>query len=152
MPLPAVVVPAPKPATAATLPAPPRAKPLTIAALADAAVHHPLAKPPPKPQPSLDATIAAATAPHPTPAAATAAGANWAQIGALSSPDLAQKAWTDAAKLEPGAMAGKGKQVQTASVNGKTYYRSFVTGFASRAAAESFCAKLKAESKPCIVH
>jgi hypothetical protein len=151
----AVAVAAPKPAAV-----PPHGKTLTIASLTDAAMHpakgppaKPLApKPSAKPQPSLDATIAAATAPHPSTAAATAAGANWAQIGALSSPTLAEKAWTDAAKIEPAAMAGKGRQVQPANVNGKTYYRAFVTGFPTHAAAEAFCAKLKAEAKPCIVH
>jgi hypothetical protein len=36
-------------------------------------------------------------------------------------------------------------------VNGKRVYRSFVGGFASKAAAQSFCASLKAAGRGCIV-
>jgi cell division protein FtsN len=77
--------------------------------------------------------------------------AGWVQIGAFSSSDLADKGWRDTAKFAPASMAGKGMKVQSVSVGDKTYYRAFVTGFASHDAAEAFCIKLKAASKPCIV-
>jgi hypothetical protein len=47
-------------------------------------------------------------------------------------------------------MKGKGKKVETTERDGKTFYRAFVTGFASHEAAAAFCAKLTAASKPCI--
>jgi len=123
--------------------APPAAKPApppTIGSLADAALDH---RVPPKPLPT-------AAAPPPR-AMVSAPVAGWAQIGAFSSSELADKGWHDTAKFAPAFMAGKGMKVQSVAVNGKTYYRAFVTGFASHDAAEAFCIKLKAASKPCIV-
>ncbi len=49
------------------------------------------------------------------------------QIGALSSPALADKAWSDAARLAPGLAAGKGKKVEAIDKNGTTLYRTSVT-------------------------
>jgi len=135
----------PAPVVAAK-PAPPAAKPaapLTIASLANAALQD---GPPVKPAPRI-----VPPAPSPTMSATATPAAGWAQIGAFSSTALADKGWHDTAKFDPGAMTGKGKQVQSVSVNGKTFYRAYVTGFPSRAAAEAFCGKLKAAKKPCIV-
>lgn len=94
-----------------------------------------------------------ATAPvAPTPAPkATGGGSFLVQIGALSSPALADKAWNDAAALSPGAAAGKGKKVETVDSGGKTLYRTSVTGFTDRASAQAFCDKLKAAGKSCFV-
>jgi hypothetical protein len=78
-------------------------------------------------------------------------GAPVAQIGAFSSEALAMKGWSDVAVLMPGQMAGKTRKVEMANVNGKTFYRGFVGGFASKSAAESFCASLQAAGKGCIV-
>jgi SPOR domain len=144
--------PPPKPTTtpvAETAPAKP-AKPLTIASLAnDALENGPPVKPakiakPPTAAPAL-------TAAAPTMAANATPAAGWVQIGAFSSAALANTGWHDVAKFAPDAMAGKGKQVQPLSLNGKTLYRAYVTGFRSKDAAEAFCAKLKAASKPCLV-
>ena len=49
------------------------------------------------------------------------------------------------------SMAGKGKLVESVDRNGKTLYRGAVSGFASKADAVAFCAKLKADSRACIV-
>lgn len=136
---PAEPVPSPPPPAKVATAKP--AKPLTIASLADAAVAAKPAPTPPKP----------AIAPVPTADAAPPSGATWVQIGALSSPALAEKAWNDIAKLEPAAMKGKGRQVQQVEVNGKTLYRTYITGFASRAAASGFCASVKAGGKDCFV-
>ena len=46
---------------------------------------------------------------------------------------------------------GKGKAVEKVEKDGKTLYRTAVTGFASREAAQAFCAKLKAAGKACFV-
>jgi len=83
--------------------------------------------------------------------AAIPAGAPVAQIGAFSSQALAMKGWSDVATLMPGQMAGKTRKVEVATVNGKTFYRGFVGGFASKSAAESFCASLQAAGKGCMV-
>ncbi len=76
----------------------------------------------------------------------------WVQIGAFSSPTLADQGWRDIARLAPAAMAGKGKAVQPLDRDdGTTLYRAYVTGFASVAAAQNFCAGLQASGKACIV-
>ena len=74
-----------------------------------------------------------------------------AQIGAFSSQSLAEKGWNDVAALEPGKMAGKTKKVESATRDGKTFYRAFVGGFASKSDASAFCASLVAAGKGCIV-
>ena len=98
---------------------------------------------PPKPEPK-----AAAAAPAP---AAKATGVAAVQIGAFSSQALADKGWNDAAAIAPGAAAGKGKSVEKVDKDGKTLFRTQVTGFASRADATAFCDKLKAAGKACFV-
>ena len=94
-------------------------------------------------------------APPPAPAPAAtepASGAGAAvQIGAFSSAALADKGWSDTAQLLPGPMAGKTKAVQVVERDGKTFYRTSVGGFASKADAQAFCASLKAAGKSCIV-
>ena len=131
-------------------PAPLTAKPakaVTIASLTDAALaQKPAAKPAPKPAaPPPLVAAPAATAPAPAP------GAGWVQIGAFSSSALADKGWGDLVMIEPAAMAGKGKKVETVSKDGKTFYRTYVTGFSSREGAQAFCDRLKAVGKSCFV-
>jgi len=107
-----------------------------------------LAKPAAKPAAKL------AKAPQTIQAAvdqSTAESGSVAQIGAFSSQALAEKGWNDVAALQPGKMAGKTKKVEVASRDGKTFYRAFVGGFASRADASAFCASLVAAGKGCIV-
>jgi cell division protein FtsN len=84
-------------------------------------------------------------------AVATAGGAASVQIGAFSSEAQAEKGWNDAAKIAPGLAAGRGKSVQAVQVNGATLYRTAVTGFRSKADADSFCSALKAAGKSCFV-
>jgi len=86
-------------------------------------------------------------APAPEPKAV--AGVAVVQIGAVSSTALADKAWKDAIAVAGGA--GKGKSIEKIEKNGATLYRTAVTGFASRDAAQAFCAKLKAAGKNCFV-
>jgi hypothetical protein len=76
----------------------------------------------------------------------------WVQIGAFSSPTLADQGWRDVARAEPDAMAGKGKAVQPLDRDdGATLYRTYVTGFASVSAAQAFCEALRASGKSCMV-
>ncbi len=128
---------------AAPVSAAPVAKPAgkapSIESLATAAVSPKAATPAAKP---------AAAAPAP---AASAGGPAMVQIGALSSTALADKAWSDAARIAPGMAAGKGKKVEAIDKNGTTLYRTAVTGFASRAEAKAFCDALTAAGKSCFV-
>jgi hypothetical protein len=119
-------------------PAPPKAAPPAKTVVAK------LAPPPPKTPP------AKVPPPAPATAAATSGGAV-VQIGALSSPALADKALSEVGRQMGGAMAGKTRRVEATSKDGKTFYRADLGGFADRAAASSFCASLKAKGGSCIV-
>ena len=144
-----ILPPAQPPAAAAKPPTPAPAKPVAAAP----------AKPPPAPvaaaKAPASAPVAAVKPPAAKPAAPAAAaatsGAASVQIGAFSSQALADKGWNDAAKIAPGAAAGKGKKVEAVAKGGATLYRTTVTGFSSRAAATAFCDQLKAAGKSCFV-
>jgi hypothetical protein len=121
----------------------------------------PTARPPGK-SPSIESLATAAvspkapaavvTKPAAAPAPAVSAGGPASvQIGALSSTALADKAWSDAARIAPGLAAGKGKRVEAIDKNGATLYRTAVTGFATRAEAKAFCDALSAAGKSCFV-
>jgi hypothetical protein len=144
-----IAPPAATPVSAAPPPAIPKhAKPVTIASLTDAAMTPKPAARPPKPPPAAPAMPASPAA---TAAVAPSAGAGWVQIGAFSSSALADKGWSDVAALAPAAMAGKGKRVEALSRDGKTLYRTYVTGFAGHDGAQAFCDKLRAAGKACFV-
>lgn len=107
-----------------------------------------------KPAAAAEKPVAKTVAPKPEKAEAAApakAGAAAVQIGAVSSPALADKTWDEAVAVAPGLAAGKGKGVEKVEKNGKTLYRTSVTGFATRAQAQAFCDKLKADGKACFV-
>lgn len=123
------------------------AKPATVATTATLKADS-VAKPKPKPTTTTEAKPTA----EPKPATASAAGgAVTVQIGAFSSADLAKQGWSDTAHILPSAMAGKSRKVETTVKDGKTYYRSYVGGFASKADAEAFCTSLRGRSRPCMV-
>lgn len=131
--------PAMRPALPAPAPAAPAAQP---------------AQPAPKPVQTPPAP--AAKAPEPKPAAAAPAPAAKSdgavvQIGAVSSPALADRAWNEAVAAAPGLAAGKGKSVERIERDGSVLYRTAVTGFASREEATNFCNRLKAAGKSCFV-
>jgi hypothetical protein len=112
-------------------------------------------------QPTIEGLATAAVSPRPAPpvakpavvatSAASTGGPASVQIGALSSTALADKAWSDAARIAPGMAAGKGKKVEAIDKNGVTLYRTAVTGFSSRADAKAFCDALSAAGKSCFV-
>lgn len=135
-PEPEPVLPRPAPTTAPTTaelrPAAPATPPVAVA-----------------PRPVAPVAVAPKpVAPAPAPAAT---GAAMVQIGAFSSQALADKGWNDAAAVSPGIAAGKGKRVETVEKDGKTLFRTSVTGFGSRADATAFCDRLKAAGKSCFV-
>jgi hypothetical protein len=118
------------------------------------------AEPPPKAQPAPAPVVKVAppapkvTTPPPEPKKVAAepkaaSGGARVQVGAVSSTALADKAWNDAVSAAPGLGAGKGKAVE--KIEGGTLYRTFVTGFASRADAQAFCARLQGAGKSCFV-
>lgn len=73
------------------------------------------------------------------------------QIGAFSSADLAAKGYADVASDMSNRMSGKARHVLPLEVNGKTLYRTWVSGFASRSDAVAFCETLRTKNKSCIV-
>ena len=85
------------------------------------------------------------------PAPAPKTGQAVVQIGAFSSENLADEAWSGAAAAAPGAMAGKGKRVVAMNKDGATLYRTAITGFASHDSAQALCDKLKAAGTSCFV-
>lgn len=144
-PPPAAQAPASKPAAAPAAPAPAKVAAATLPPkAAEKPAQKATEKPAEKPKPAAVAEKARAK-----PAAT--AGSAAVQIGAVSSPALADKTWTEAVAVAPGLAAGKGKGVEKVDKDGKTLYRTSVTGFASKADAAAFCAKLKAAGKACFV-
>jgi len=154
-----------QPPAAATPPTavPPPPKPVVVAKAEPPPVKAEAKPAPAKPEPvkaapakaeaakSAKAEAKPEKAAAPAPAAKSSGGVV-AQIGAVSSQALADKAWNDAAAAAPGLAAGKGKTVEKVEVgDGKILYRVQLTGFADRAAATAFCDKLKAAGKACFV-
>ncbi len=155
---PAAAIPPLRPSIPSQPPAP--AKPVQVAK-AETPAQKPTQKaeaPAAKPAPAPAARTAGPATPKPSapqakPSASSAGAVGVAavQIGAFSSQALADKGWSEAAAVAPGAAAGKGKSVEKVDRDGKTLFRTQVTGFASRDAAKAFCDKLKAVGKACFV-
>jgi len=145
----AATTPALRPAQAA--PPPPRVE---TAAQATAKSAPPIAPKTPKasaPPAEVKPAEKSPSKPPAKPAAPAAKGAAAVQIGAVSSEALADKTWDQAVAVAPGLAMGKGKGVEKVDKDGKTLYRTSVTGFASRGDAQAFCDKLKAAGKACFV-
>jgi hypothetical protein len=146
--------PAARPTTPIVTTAAPPARPAPVQTARTAEALRPTIPAAPPPRAEAPAPRPAAPpAPKAEPAApASAPGGGFAvQIGALSSTALADKAWTEAVAAAPGLAAGKGKSVERIERSGGALYRTAVTGFASRADAAAFCARLKAGGKACFV-
>ena len=160
--------PQPRPTPTATAPAAVQPAPVQPAPVQSAPVMRPgipaTAAKVPTPAPKVEAKVAVAPPvqkPTSKPAAippkvaasapAAVSGVAAVQIGAVSSTDLADRTWREAVAVAPGLAAGKGKGVEKIEKNGGILYRTAVTGFASRADAQAFCAKLQAAGKSCFV-
>ena len=83
--------------------------------------------------------------------AAVPGGKSVVQIGAFSSTALADKGYADVSATLPSQMSGKAKHVQSLDKDGTTLYRTWLSGFATRADAQAFCEALKAKGKTCLV-
>jgi hypothetical protein len=113
-------------------------------------------RPRPAPRPvdaaPLPPTVRPAPAPEKAaPAAPAAGGTSGVQIGAFSTPSIAEREYGAVVARFPQFTRGGGKRVQevTAS-NGSTVYRTTVTGL-SREQATSLCSAIKAAGDDCIV-
>jgi hypothetical protein len=144
--LPPAPPPAP-PALQAAPQAPPKAARISPPSPPPAKAEHAKA-PPAKPAPVKAAAAEPVKASTP---AKSSHGVAAVQIGAVSSTALADKAWSEAVGLAPGLAVGKGKGVEKIDKDGHVLYRTAVTGFASKADAAAFCARLKAAGKACFV-
>ena len=76
-------------------------------------------------------------------------GSSTVQIGAFSSAALAEREWNSVAMALPADMVGKSRQVEPVQVGNETRYRAIIGGFASRAQADAFCGRLKAQGRDC---
>jgi Flp pilus assembly protein TadD len=112
-----------------------------------AAASQAAAAPPPAP------VQAAASTPTPAPAAASdsAAGNAMVQLASLNSQEAAQAQWSKLAAANPSLFGDRQPDIQTAVVNGKTYYRLRTGGFASKADAAKFCGEVSAAGSTCTV-
>jgi outer membrane biosynthesis protein TonB len=104
----------------------------------------------PQPTPARPAPVtppAEKTAPRPAPAG----GTSGVQIGAFSTPNLAEREYNAVVGRYPQLTEGGSRRVQevTAS-NGTTVYRTTVTGL-SREQARALCGAIKASGGDCIV-
>ncbi len=102
---------------------------------------------------TIDAALAGAASRPAAKAVAEApakGGRAVVQIGAFSSAALADKGYQDATAAVGGA-GGHGKVVTPVQSGGHTLYRTVISGFADRAAAKAFCARLTAHGRTCIV-
>lgn len=135
----------------------PQAQPVTPVQSAALKPALPVSAEPPTPAvapPARPAQVAVApTRPATLPAVPPkgAGGSAMVQIGAFSSASLADKGWSDAASVAPGLAVGKGKRVEEVDKDGKTLFRTSVTGFSTRAEAQTFCERLKGAGKSCFV-
>jgi hypothetical protein len=100
---------------------------------------------------SVKTALGATPAPAQPAGKAAPAGSAVVQIGAFSSTALADTGYADVSAALSGRMAGKSKHVLAVDKDGKTLFRTWVAGFATRADAVSFCEALKAKNKSCIV-
>ncbi len=97
--------------------------------------------------PTTQKPVAVAKA-APATTKASASGAV-VQIGAFSSTAQSERGYDAVSAAMPGDMGGKARRVETVEVNGKTYFRTSVTGFATRSAADAFCRSLAAKGHTC---
>ena len=96
--------------------------------------------------------VAAAPEPAPTPAAAPAApGTHVVQVGAFGSDEEALRFFTTLSGTHGAFVGDKAPDIQRADVNGRTYHRLRLAPFASKAAAQDYCAQLKGRGQDCLV-
>jgi len=73
------------------------------------------------------------------------------QIGAYTSPGVAEDAWRALKASMPDKFSGLSNATTRVEVGGHTFYRALVQGFPSRAAAATFCQSLRASGRACLM-
>jgi Flp pilus assembly protein TadD/cell division protein FtsN len=101
--------------------------------------------------PADPAPEAAAPAADPPPAPASTAGGYQVQLGALNSAPAAADAWNKITGRMPALFAGRNPDIESASVNGRTFYRLRTGTFPSRSAAEKFCSTVTSAGHACTI-
>ena len=100
------------------------------------------------------ATAAAVPATAAVPAAVPAAAQKFSgqvQLAATADEGGAEAAWNAAQKKAPDLLAGKSPVILPAVVNGQSVWRVRLSGFATSADAQAFCAQLTAKGAACLV-
>ncbi|WP_312219253.1 SPOR domain-containing protein [Sphingobium yanoikuyae] len=80
----------------------------------------------------------------------TGASAWVVQLGAFNSPAVAKEKWTSMARVN-GRIAAFPVLTSQATVNGRTFHRIAISGFGSRADAQTLCQSIKAQHGQCFV-
>ena len=102
--------------------------------------------------PAAPVEEAAPAAAAPKPAKIASGGAWVVQISALRDEKSAHVAWSKLTKRFPAVLGSHALNIEKAELGDKgTYYRVRAAGFASKSAAQSACAKLKAGGQDCMV-
>jgi hypothetical protein len=87
----------------------------------------------------------------PAQTAALTEGAVVLQLSSVKSESAAASEWARLQKAHPDQLGGRSLTLDSAVVQGTTYYRVQTGPFASRAAAADLCAQLKARNQDCLV-
>lgn len=108
---------------------------------------------PPAPKPKVVAapSVAPAAAPAPKPATPAAIAKVSAQVAAAGSEAEAARVLERIKARFAERMASLDTRIARAVVDGKTYYRALVLGFADKAAAAAFCVALQTGDQACFV-
>ncbi|MDE1172463.1 MAG: SPOR domain-containing protein [Parvibaculaceae bacterium] len=138
---PQTVPPAAAPQAAAPVQTPPATVPAPVAPVTQEA-------PAETPAPSAPATAKPAA---PAKPATAARGAYGLQFAAVSERAAADKEIAKLKSSYSSVLGGHAFKVESAQVSGKTLYRIVATGFASREAANSACARIKSGGGACFV-
>ena len=120
----------------------------------DVSAFQPPPPPPPAPAAPNPAAPAASTPAAPaesTPAAPTASGPVEIQLAAVLDPAAAHAVWAKLSRKMPALLAGHAPLYSRARVDGVTFYRLRLGGFADMAAARRFCAAVTAQGEACTV-
>jgi Flp pilus assembly protein TadD len=99
--------------------------------------------------------VAADPAPQPAAAAdpppAPPTGGYQVQLGALNSAPAATDAWNKIAGRMPALFAGRNPDIESATVNGRTFFRLRTGSFSSRGDAEKFCSTVTSAGHACTI-
>ena len=112
----------------------------------------------PTPAPAREPALVVANAPAPEPAptqtpapVAAASGTHVVQVGAFGSDEEALRFFSTLSGKHGALVGDKAPDIQQATVKGTTYHRLRLAPFASKAAAQDYCAQLKGRGQDCLV-